>query len=88
MTYQEDFIANLQKNGRVQVPVLIRWKNKLDAGEIQYIRARNPEGGYNEIFHTRLSRDGCFTIPKIVIERIKVKLGDVLEVTLFLDDIT
>ena len=76
----ESFIARLQKNNRVQLPVLIRWKNKLNPREVFSISVENSSIEY---FYARLSRDGRVTIPKVVIQRLEVEPGDVLKVTLY-----
>ena len=76
---KESFIARLQKNNRIQLPVLIRWKYKLDPGEIFHVRVENSEWEY---FYARLSRDGRLTVPKIVIGKLGIKPGDIVEVVL------
>ena len=80
LEHREHFIARLQKNNRVQVPVLIRWKNRLEPGEILHACVENSMRKY---FYCRLSRDGRITVPKIVIQRFEVEPGNVLEVTLY-----
>jgi len=77
---RESFIAKLQRNGRVQLPVLIRWKNKLNPGEILSVRVENSSIEY---FYARLSRDGRLTIPRIIVQELEVEPGDVLKVALF-----
>jgi len=34
LSCDEEFLARVQRYGRAQVPVLIRWKHKLEAGEV------------------------------------------------------
>ena len=77
---EESFIAKLQKNNRVQVPMLIRWKNKLTPGEILHVRVENSSIEY---FYARLSRDGRLTIPRIIVKELEIEPGDVLKVTLY-----
>lgn len=80
---QEEFVGIMQKNNRVQVPVLIRWKHRLEPGEILHIYVYDVEEFNGETFYVRLSRDGRFTIPPKVAKRINVKPGTVLKVTLY-----
>jgi len=79
LEHKEHFIAKLQKNNRIQLPVLIRWKYKLNPGEILSVRMENSSFEY---FYARLSRDGRITVPKIVVERLEIKPGDIVEVAL------
>ena len=62
---EEEFLGRLQRNNRVQVPVLIRWKHKLGAGEVLTVYVYNDETGESVRFYARLSKDGRFTIPNI-----------------------
>lgn len=80
LEHREHFIARVQKNNRVQVPVLIRWKNKLNPGEILRVCVENSKRKY---FYARLSRDGRLTIPRIIVEELEVEPGDVLKVALY-----
>ena len=82
MLSEEVFLARLQRGNRVQVPVLIRWKHRLDPGEVLKVRVRSEEVG-GRSFYARLGRDGRFTVPKIVIEYLEVEPGEVLECTLY-----
>lgn len=79
----EEFLARLQKGNRVQVPVLIRWKHRLDPGEVLRVRVYSGEAYSGENFYARLGRDGRFTVPKIVVERLELEHGEVLECTLY-----
>jgi len=79
----EEFLARLQQGNRIQVPSLIRWKHKLDPNEILDVYVRNKENYNRERFYARFSRDGRFTIPKLVVETLEAEAGDILEVTLY-----
>jgi len=79
---QEEFTGVMQKNNRVQVPVLIRWKHRLEPSEILHIYVYNVKEYTGEGFYVRLSRDGRFTIPPKVAKRIDAKPGTILKVTL------
>ena len=62
---------------------MIRWKNKLESGEILSVYVRNPRTHTSESFYVRLSKNCRFTVPRIIVERIEAEPGDVLEVTLY-----
>jgi len=83
LTRQEEFTGVLQKHNRVQVPVLIRWKHRLEPGEILHINVYNVREFGSEKFYVRLSRDGRFTIPSKVAKRINAEPGAVLKITLY-----
>jgi len=79
----EEFLARVQRYGRVQVPVLIRWRHKLEAGEVLgvYIYFTRKVG--SEGFYARMNRDGRFTIPKVVVEELGIEPRDMIKVTLY-----
>ncbi len=58
------FKAVVQKNRRIQIPVLIRWKHKLEPGEVFRVDLR--VGYHREEFYARMSKDGRLTIPKVI----------------------
>lgn len=82
MLSDEEFLARLQKGNRIQVPVLIKWKHKLDPGEVLKVRVWSVETG-GRSFYARLGRDGRFTVPKIVAKDLEVEPGEVLECKLY-----
>jgi bifunctional DNA-binding transcriptional regulator/antitoxin component of YhaV-PrlF toxin-antitoxin module len=79
----EEFLARVQRYGRVQVPVLIRWKHKLEAGEVLSVYIYFTRKVGSEGFHARMSRDGRFTIPKVVVKELGVEPGDMIKVNLY-----
>jgi len=55
----------LQKLNRIQIPVEVRWRYKLEPGELLKV-LEQPVGGFSvsgEEFIARLLRDGRITIP-------------------------
>jgi bifunctional DNA-binding transcriptional regulator/antitoxin component of YhaV-PrlF toxin-antitoxin module len=58
------FKAVIQRNRRIQIPVLIRWRFKLEPSEIFKVDLRI--GYHNEEFYARMSKDGRLTVPKII----------------------
>jgi len=79
----ERFMGRLQRGNRVQVPRLIRWRHKLEPGEVLYVEVYDREQYRRQKFYVRLSRDGRFTIPKVVAEASGAEAGSLLEITLF-----
>lgn len=82
LSHREEFLARLQKGNRIQIPVLIRWKHKLESNEFLKVDACNTETVISRSFYVKLSSDGRFVIPKIVVEELEVKPKDLLEITL------
>jgi len=76
----EEFLARVETGNRVQIPVLVRWKNRLEIGEI--LRVYVHHGFASGNFYARYRKDFRITIPKLVVEDLEVKPGDVVEVSL------
>ena len=83
MLRDEKFLARLQRGNRIQVPALIMWKHKLNAGEVLKVRVWSSEAHTGESFYVRLGKDGRFRVPKIVVEELELEPGTVLECTLY-----
>jgi len=60
------FKAVIQRNRRIQIPVLIRWRFKLEPSEIFKVDLR--VGYRHEEFYARMSKDGRLTVPKVIAE--------------------
>lgn len=82
---EEEFIARVQKNNRVQIPVLIRWKNKLKIGVIMKVRIFKSGDIKSHGFHARLGKSGRITIPKIVVETGQVQPKDLIDVNIIFE---
>jgi bifunctional DNA-binding transcriptional regulator/antitoxin component of YhaV-PrlF toxin-antitoxin module len=83
------FKAVLQKGNRLQVPKLVRWKFKMEPGQVLRIGVDFGHSyGQREYFFGRMNRDGRITVPKVTLgllqDRFEGKslLGYVLEVRL------
>jgi len=79
----EEFLARVQRNSRVQVPVLIRWKHKLEVGEVLRVYIYFTRKSGREGFYARMSGDGRFTIPKVVVEELGIEHEDMIKVNLY-----
>lgn len=62
------FHAMLQRGNRVQVPVVVRWRFKLEPGEILKVGVKPLDTWHEEIFWAKLQKGGRITIPKRVRE--------------------
>jgi len=58
MSGEESFPARLQRYNRIQVHTLIRWRHKLEPGEVLYVRVYNPESYHDEEFYAKLLKGG------------------------------
>ena len=87
----ENFKTKLQRNNRLVVPKLLRWKYKIGAGELFRVSLKPvdaPVFGVKEEFFAKMSVDGRLTVPKLNIQALesaeKVSLvGRAFEVTLY-----
>lgn len=83
LTETVEFLARLQKLNRVQVPVEVRWRYKLEQGELLKVRVQPVGSLADEEFIARLLRGGRITIPWEVVWALKLdKPGYVLRVWL------
>lgn len=57
---EESFPARVQRYNRVQIPVLVRWKHKLEMGEVLYVMVHNPESyaRAHNVFTQKFSKAG------------------------------
>lgn len=76
---EEEFLARVEVGNRIQIPVLVRWKNRLEPGEILRVTV---DVGDSYTFYAIYRKDFRITIPKLVVEYLELKPGDMVEVTL------
>jgi bifunctional DNA-binding transcriptional regulator/antitoxin component of YhaV-PrlF toxin-antitoxin module len=80
-----EFLARLQKLNRVQIPVEVRWRYKLEKGQILKVEVQPLDGlsVSSEGFVARLLSDGRITIPWEVAQALELdKPGCMLRVWL------
>ena len=77
----ESFLARVEVGNRVQIPVLVRWSNRLEPGEVLsvYVFFRGP----SRSLYVRYRRGHRITIPKLVVEDLGLEPGCIVEVTLY-----
>jgi bifunctional DNA-binding transcriptional regulator/antitoxin component of YhaV-PrlF toxin-antitoxin module len=73
------FMGRLVAGNRVTVPVEIRWKFRLEPGEIYLVRLEFEEWGSAE-FYARLQRGGQVTVPVEVVRAAGLERDEVMEV--------
>ncbi len=85
LTETVEFLARLQKHNRIQIPVEVRWRYKLEHRELLKVSVQ-PVGGFfvrGEEFIARLMGGGRITIPWEVVWHFKLdKPGCMLRVWL------
>jgi bifunctional DNA-binding transcriptional regulator/antitoxin component of YhaV-PrlF toxin-antitoxin module len=74
-----EFRGRLIAGNRLTVPVEIRWRFKLEPGEIYLVRLRFADWGSEE-FCARLQRGGQITVPIGIVESEGLEKGDVMQV--------
>jgi len=84
LTEDVSFHALLQRENRIQIPVEVRWKYKLEHGEILHVRiwVHGEFLPIKEEFHARLQKQGRVTVPWETVARLKLKPGILLAVKL------
>ena len=72
-------MGRLVAGNRVTVPVEIRWRFRLEPGEIYRVRLEFEEWGSAE-FYARLQRGGQVTVPVEVVRAAGLERDEVMEV--------
>ncbi len=66
LTQAVSFKAVVQKNRMIHIPVLVRWRFKLEPGEVFKVHLKL--GRHYEEFYGRMGTDGRLTVPKVTIK--------------------
>ena len=88
LTQSENFKVKLQRHDRFAVPQLLRWRYKMEQGELLRVRVKIYNSvNFGEEFLTRMAADGRVNVPKltmqILMESKEKKLtGTIFEVTI------
>jgi len=80
------FKAVVQKNRRIHIPVVVRWRFKLEPGEVFKVHLKL--GHHYEDFYGRMGADGRLTVPKVTAKEFlksddESLSGYIAEVTLY-----
>ena len=79
------FMGRLVAGNRVTVPVEIRWKFRLEPGEIYLVRLEFEEWGSVK-FYARLQRGGQVTVPVEVVKAAGLERDEVMMVYMHVGD--
>ncbi len=70
LTERVEFKAILQRENRIQIPKIIRWKFKLESDQVLKVIVapiHTPTGFVSwEAFYTHISKDGRITLPILI----------------------
>lgn len=80
------FLARLQAQNRIQIPVEVRWRYKLEPGQILRLEVYPTGSLGSEGFYARLQHDGRVNVPWEVAWTLELKHGLMLKVWLFLGE--
>ena len=79
MGVQVEFLGRLAAGNRVTVPVEVRWRFRLEPGEVYHVRLEFMEWGSAE-FYARLQKGGRLTVPIEVVEAAELERGELMKV--------
>ncbi len=89
LTELASFKAKLENRNRVQIPSLLRWRYKMEQGELlrANVRVFGSENYEEETFLAKMASDGRLTVPKLTMDVLKQReeknlTGCILEVTI------
>jgi len=89
LTELASFKAKLENRNRTQIPNLLRWRYKMEQGELlkANVRVFDSENYEEETFLAKMTSDGRLTIPKLTMEILaereeKNLAGCIFEVTI------
>lgn len=83
----ESFHNRVQKGLRLQIPLLLRWKYKLEVGTVFKAQIQRTDNYKSQKFFTRLQKGGRIGIPRLTCEILELHGGELVEATLWLPDI-
>ncbi len=66
LTQAVSFKAVIQKNWRIHIPVLVRWRFKLEPGEVFKVHLKLDHR--YEAFYGRMGTGGRLTVPKVTVK--------------------
>ena len=89
LTEPVTFKTKLQRHNRIVVPRLVRWRYKMEPGELLKVNVApyGSESYQEEVFLAKMASDGRLTVPKLTLEVLKLReeknlTGTILEVTI------
>ena len=75
LTQRETFKAKLQRHSRLAIPTLLRWRYKMEPGELLNVSLRplNSESYDEEEFLAKTTTDLRLTVPKLTMQILEQK---------------
>ena len=83
LTEYVKFLARLQTQNRIQIPVEIRQRFKLEAKQFLRVEIRHIDSFREERFFAKLKPDGRITVPWEIVWALEIKPGHMLRVWLY-----
>jgi len=80
----ESFTAKIQASLRIQIPVLLRWRYKLDPGAILKVQVTGTSPPRRARFYARMQKSGRIAIPKLTAETMQLQKSDVVGVMVWI----
>ncbi len=86
LTEHVKFLARLQTQNRIQIPVEIRQRFKLEAKQFLRVEIRHIDSFREERFFAKLKPDGRITVPWEIVWALEIKPGHMLRVWLYAEE--
>jgi len=86
LTEHVKFLARLQTQNRIQIPVEIRQRFKLEAKQFLRVEIRHIDSFREERFFAKLKPEGRITVPWEIVWALEIKPGHMLRVWLYAED--
>ena len=85
LTTQETFKAKLQRHNRLAIPTLLRWRYKMETGQLLKVTLKplQQENYIEEEFLAKTSTDHRLTVPKLTMKILEQAEGKSLEGAIF-----
>jgi bifunctional DNA-binding transcriptional regulator/antitoxin component of YhaV-PrlF toxin-antitoxin module len=80
------FLALLQSENRIQIPLEVRRHLKLEPGNFLRLQIQSTQSYVSEEFLARLSQDGRITVPWEVRLKLQIKPGEMMRVLFYPED--
>lgn len=80
----EAYHAQMQKQMRIQIPRLLRWKYRLDPGNVMRVQVTNKDSHDSQQFLARMQQGGRITVPKTVAQLLSLRPRQLVGVVVWL----
>lgn len=80
----ETFHTRVQKQMRIQIPRLLRWKYRLDPGNVMRVQVTNKDSHDSQQFLAKMQQGGRITVPKTIAELLSLRQRQLVDVVVWL----